>query len=396
MRQTAAGDEVRSGPSTPSGQQFQISHGDQHATVVEVGGGLRRYDVAGRQLLDGYSAEEQCTGARGLPLIPWPNRIQDGTYRFDGVNYQVPLTEPEAHNAIHGFGRWRNWARHQHTESQVVMGIVLHPQMGYPFTLDVRVDYQLTGTGLAVRTTATNIGAHPCPYGTGQHPYLSLGTHLIDDCELHLDAARWLPTDDRGLPTGTAPVEGSAYDFRNPRQIGAQDIDYTFTDLARDNDGLAWVHLSAGGRGAIDLWVDGSYPYIEIYCPHPSRAALAHRPGRRADDLPAQRIPQRRRPDPTGPRTGPHRQLGPGPGVSHQPPLRSRPDDSVRPRSSKQAAPLERHQPQSVCGNRVQVAAQYVSIGSVSRPCPVACPAMRSLTTVASRLNELGSDWIYR
>jgi aldose 1-epimerase len=272
MTQSATMGQVQSGKESPSGQQFQIGHGERRAIVVEVGGGLRRYDVAGHDLLDGYPRDERCTGARGLPLIPWPNRIQDGTYTFDGTDYQVPLTEPEAHNAIHGFLRWRNWTCRQHTDSQVVMGTVLHPQMGYPFTLDVQVEYQLTDAGLTVRTTATNVGTQACPFGTGQHPYLSLGTHLIDDCHLHLDAARWLPTDDRGLPTGRAEVQGSPYDFRSPRQIGAQDIDYTFTDLARDSDGRAWVRLSAPQRGAVSLWVDKSYPYIEIYTAHTQRA----------------------------------------------------------------------------------------------------------------------------
>ncbi len=45
-------------------------------------------------------------------------------------------------------------------------------------------------------------------------------------------------------------------------------IDYTFTDLARDSDGLAWVHLSAANHGSVALWVDESYPYIEIYTAH--------------------------------------------------------------------------------------------------------------------------------
>jgi aldose 1-epimerase len=260
------------GQVLPSGQQFRISHGNQHATVVEVGGGLRRYDAAGRDLLDGYAADEQCTGARGLPLVPWPNRIRGGAYTFDGVDYQLPLTEPAAHNAIHGLGRWRNWMCHQHGESHVVMGIVLHPQTGYPFTLDVRVDYQLSDAGLTVRTTATNVGVQPCPYGTGQHPYLSLGTDLVDDCDLQFAAGQWLPTDDRGLPTGVAGVSGSDYDFSSSRRIGKQDVDYAFTDLTRDADGLAWVRMSAPGRGAVDLWADESYPYIQIYTAHTQHA----------------------------------------------------------------------------------------------------------------------------
>ena len=34
----------------PSGEQFQITLGDQRATVVEVGGGIREYVVGHRQL----------------------------------------------------------------------------------------------------------------------------------------------------------------------------------------------------------------------------------------------------------------------------------------------------------------------------------------------------------
>lgn len=261
--------EQRAAVTPPaSGQQFQISHGEQHATVVEVGGGVRRYSLGGVELLDGYSQETPCTGARGLPLIPWPNRIRDGAYLFDGADFQVPLTEPENHNAIHGFLRWRNWTCRRHSSDRVTMGTVLHPMMGYPFTLDVTVDYRLGDGGLSVRTTATNIGDRPCPYGTGQHPYLTVGTELIDPCQLQLDAARYLPTDERGLPTGHDDVDGSAYDFRGGRQIGAQDVDLTFTDLARDVDGLAWVRLSAPDGCQTRVWVDEGYPFIELYTSH--------------------------------------------------------------------------------------------------------------------------------
>lgn len=268
MTLNPGGEHPEPGRVAPSGAQFEISHGEHRATVVEVGGGLRRYRVGGRDLLDGYAREQRCTGARGLPLIPWPNRIQDGAYRFDGVDHQLPLTEPEKRNAIHGLLRWRNWAPRLHTGTQVVMGIVLHPQMGYPFTLDVSVDYHLGDDGLTVRTTATNLGDRPCPYGSGQHPYLSVGTDLIDPCRLQLGAARWLPTDERGLPGNHAAVEGSDYDFRTERQIGGLDIDYTFTALTRDDAGLAWVYLAAPNGDRVALWADQAYPFIQIYTAH--------------------------------------------------------------------------------------------------------------------------------
>ncbi|MEO7126069.1 MAG: aldose 1-epimerase family protein [Nakamurella sp.] len=268
MTRATPDNQTERSPLTPSGKQFTISHGEQHATIVEVGGGLRRYRVGGWDLLDGYQRSDRCTGARGLPLIPWPNRIRDGSYTFDGVDYQVPLTEPEQHNAIHGFLRWRNWKCLRREVDSVLMGIVLHPQMGYPFTLDVSVEYRLGEDGLTVRTTATNLGDQACPYGTGQHPYLSVGTDLIDPCQLHLDAGQWLPTDERGLPTGHAEVAGSEYDFRGGRQIGPQNIDYTFTDLARDAEGRAWVRLTAPDGAELALWADAAYPFIEIYTAH--------------------------------------------------------------------------------------------------------------------------------
>ncbi len=259
---------VSNAPPPASGQQFEISHGGQRATVVEVGGGLRQHSVGEHELLDGYDAQSRCTGARGLPLVPWPNRIRDGSYTFGGTEYQVPLTEPDKHNAIHGFLRWRNWTCRRHDADRVVMGIVLNPMMGYPFALDVTVDYRLDDSGLTVCTSATNLGAKTCPYGAGQHPYLTVGTDLIDPCSLQLDAARYLPTDDRGLPTGDVDVDGSAFDFRDGRTIGAQEVDLTFTDLARDADGLAWVRLTAPDGRRVDVWVDEHYPFVELYTSH--------------------------------------------------------------------------------------------------------------------------------
>ena len=90
---------------------------------------------------------------------------------------------------------------------------VLHPQPGYPFSLAVGIEYALSDEGLAVATTATNIGPEPCPYGCGAHPYLTLGTPTVDTVVLTAPARTVLGSDDRGLPTGRTAVEGTEYDF---------------------------------------------------------------------------------------------------------------------------------------------------------------------------------------
>src|SRR4051794_19805411 len=156
--------------AAPSGEQFELRFGEQHAVVTEVGAGLRAYSAGGRELLDGYPADELASWGRGQQLLPWPNRIRDGTYRLGGRGLALPLNEPEHGNAIHGLVRWAGWTAAERASGRVVLEHVLHAQPGYPFTLELRVEYSLATDGLAVRTTATNAGAEPCPYGAGSHP----------------------------------------------------------------------------------------------------------------------------------------------------------------------------------------------------------------------------------
>jgi len=250
----------------PSGEQFEISRGDQRATIVEVGGGLREYAVGARPVLDPYPVDAVCDGAHGTPLIPWPNRLADGRYSFDGADHQVALTEPDKHNAIHGFMRWRPWRAAEREGHRIVMAARLFPLTGWPFLLDLRLTYELGDGGLTVRTAATNLGPGPCPYASGHHPYLSPGSGLIDDATVELDASVRILTDNpRQLPTGTEPVAGTAFDFRTPRRLGDQRIDDPFTDLARDGDGRAWVRLAGGDGRRAELWVDEHYPIIELF-----------------------------------------------------------------------------------------------------------------------------------
>lgn len=253
-------------PNPPSGQQYVMRHGDQEVTVVEVGGGIRSYRVGDRDVLQPYAEGAMCDGAHGAPLIPWPNRLGDGRYSFEGTDYQVALTEPEKHNAIHGFLHWRPWQPLRQSENHLVMGATLYPLQGYPFLLEVQIDYRLDEAGLSVTTSATNSGDRACPYGCGQHPYLSPGSGLIDDCELQFAGHTRILTDpERQLPVGTEDVAGTAFDFRSTRRIGDLRVDYAFTDLERDDDGLAWVTLTGADGRTSEMWVDEAYPIIELY-----------------------------------------------------------------------------------------------------------------------------------
>jgi aldose 1-epimerase len=242
----------------PSGTQYRIAFGDQEATVVEVGAGLRSYTVAGEPVLEGYGIGEMASGGRGQLLIPWPNRIRDGKYRFGGADLQLPLTEPSRHNASHGLVRWATWTAAAHGPDRVVMALTLHPQPGYHFTLGLSVEYRVDAAGLSVATTATNRGQRPCPYGAGAHPYVTAGTRLVDDAVLRLPAGTWLETDDRGIPTGAAPVDGTPYDFRRPRRVGDLVLDNAFTDLAG-------AQAVLDGERRATVWWDESHRWLMVF-----------------------------------------------------------------------------------------------------------------------------------
>ncbi|MET9463591.1 aldose 1-epimerase family protein [Streptomyces sp. NPDC006544] len=253
-------------PPTASGQQWRLSHGTQAAVVVELGGALRHYEVDGRPLLDGFAAGERITGGRGQLLVPWPNRVGGGRYRFGGEDLHLPLTEPENGNAIHGLLRWVPWRLLARGEDAVTVGAVLFPQPGYPYQLEVAAEYRLGPEGLETTVTATNVGDGAAPYGVGQHPYLTVGTDLVDTALLTVPARHRLGGDEHGLPTGEEPVEGTAYDFRAPRPIGGVRLDTAYRGLDRDPAGHCAVRLAhPSGSHGVDVRLMDGVRYVQVY-----------------------------------------------------------------------------------------------------------------------------------
>ena len=268
----------------PSGEQFEIVHGEQRATIVEVGGGIRAYVDGTREVLESYPLEQMGDGAHGAVLIPWPNRLGDGSYAFDGVGHQLDLSEPAKQNAIHGLLRWLPWRTVEREPDRVVVGARIHPRSGYPFDLEVTIEYAVGEEGLTVTTSARNAGATACPYGAGQHPYLSPGSGTLDGCTLELPADVVILTDpERQLPCGRADVDGGPLDFRDGRAIGPLEVDSPFTALRRDWQGRATARLHGADGRAVELWVDEGYEVLEVFtgdtlAPDRRRTGLAVEP----------------------------------------------------------------------------------------------------------------------
>jgi aldose 1-epimerase len=247
----------------PSGGQHVISWEDQEATIVGVGGGLRHYEADGRQVLDGYGPDEMCPDARGQALVPWPGRLRDGRYRFRGQVHQLPLSEPERANAIHGLVRWSSWAPGRREPAALTMVHRLHPQPGYPFLLDLGLTYRLSDEGLRAEFLVENRGTTAAPLGVGQRPCLLPLAGRLGDTVLEVPARSYLAADGRGIPSGRRPVAGGRLDFRAPRRLGELALDAVFTDLERDRDGTCSVRLRAGGR-SLRVWMDERFACVLV------------------------------------------------------------------------------------------------------------------------------------
>jgi aldose 1-epimerase len=260
----------------PSGEQFEIRHGTQRAVVVEVGGGLRSYDVGDRAILDGYDVDAICDGARCQTLMPWPNRVQDGKWSWRGTDLQLAITEPEQNNAIHGLVRWMSWTLVEQTPSSVTVRCVSHPQPGYPWTVEVQNAWSLSDAGVTVATTVINHSPTDAPVAVGFHPYITVGSETINTALLTVPAKTRLLNGYQQIPLGRAPVANTPFDFRTPYPLEDLEIDHAYSDLLRDPDGRCRLRLEdPDSDTAVTVWVDESYPYLEIFTgdalPDPAR-----------------------------------------------------------------------------------------------------------------------------
>ena len=248
-----------------SGAQHTIRRAGYEATIAAVGASLRSLRFAGRDLVLPFDADEVRPAYRGATLAPWPNRVVDGAFVFDGESHQLPLTEPGRGHALHGLAAWLAFELVETDEDRVTLEAVIEPQAGYPWRIALETSYALDENGLTQTVRALNLSARPAPFGTGPHPYLVAGEGTVDDWSLLLPAERVLSvTPDRLVPLSLEEL--GEFDFQRLRRIGSTEIDHAFTVLARDEHGSAVVRVTdEAGRGVAMSWNPSSCPWVQIH-----------------------------------------------------------------------------------------------------------------------------------
>lgn len=252
-----------------SGTQFTLRHGRYAADVASVGASLRTLTFDDRDLVVPFAVDEVRPSFRGLTLAPWPNRIVDGTYRLEGVDHRLPITEPDRGHALHGLAIWTDYQPLEASADRLTLVATIEPQSGYPWRVEVCTTFSLDADGLLQTVTGRNIGPGIAPWGTGPHPYVVAGPGRVDDWELELPADEVLAvTEDRLAPVGRRAVDAedpARFDFRSPRRIGDARIDHAFTALARDEHGTTQVRVLAPDRSGVEVVFGADCPWAQVH-----------------------------------------------------------------------------------------------------------------------------------
>jgi aldose 1-epimerase len=272
-------------PSHPlTGREVRLHHGAYTASIVTLGASLRSLEHDGRPLVVAFHADRMRPAFRGALLAPWPNRVVDGRYTFDGEDQQLALSEPERGHALHGLLVWTDWQVASLEEDAVTLTTELAPSGGYPHRLVVECSYALADDGLTTTVTARSLSGR-APYGTAAHPYLTAGGALLDSCVLTLPADTYVETEgERLLPAGERDVVDAPWpDFREPTPIGSASVDHAFTGLRRGADGQARLRLEAPDGFAVQMTWGPELAWVQVHTadrpePELNRAGLAVEP----------------------------------------------------------------------------------------------------------------------
>jgi aldose 1-epimerase len=157
------------------------------------------------------------------------NRIAGGRFALDDRDYQLACNDVPNH--LHGGPRrglglidWQG----EPFEGPLGSGVRFHyrspdGEEGYPGNLDITVTYTLTLMG-ALRIEHVAQTDKPTIINLTNHSYFNLAGHgspTVLDHQVWIDANRYTPKDEYGIPTGEiAEVAGTPLDFRRPRIIG--------------------------------------------------------------------------------------------------------------------------------------------------------------------------------
>lgn len=251
----------------------KIEYKGQVLAISSLGGGIKEYytESAGkrRDIVYGYATAEQKDGCMGDVLSPFPGRMVNDEYEWEGKKYQISDSLKLSGRALHAFVDQFEWSVEKVSDTVIRASFRTgndFDDKGYPFDLQYYIEYILGENKLKVITNVKNLGKNNAPFGIGYHPYFAVADK-VDQMHWQVPAEKVVEFDSNLKPTGKLlEIQETGLDFREAATIGDKVIDNCFFDLQRDASGLFISTLSNPETGEqIVIWQDDSYPYFQTY-----------------------------------------------------------------------------------------------------------------------------------
>jgi aldose 1-epimerase len=253
--------------------------GEYACILPDFGGNVNQLVLANSDkklisVIDGYISAADAlenAGYKSSKLLPFPNRLRDGKYTFKRTTHQLGISRPQEGHAIHGLWHSAKYEviKSKSTDQKATVHLLYTykgEMAGYPFRCEILLKYKLSNKGFQCTTEIRNTGKTALPFGDGWHPYFYLNTQTIDTLQLTMPPVRYMPLDDRKIPSGNTV---SYLDFFQTATIGNTQLDHGFEVLQAA--GKAITTLSdAASNTHLEIWQQcdpDSYNYLQIYTP---------------------------------------------------------------------------------------------------------------------------------
>lgn len=235
--------------------------GDVSAVVSERAAALRMLRIGNRDLLEPTVSTERPPAMAGAVLAPWPNRVEGARWTHGGQELLLAVTEPELGHANHGLLAEADFdAVPGDDPAALTLRGRIAPQEGYPFELEVTVEYRLHAHGIEAVITVQNKGAEVAPVALGVHPYLRVDGA---QAQVLIDADTALTLDDAYIPRERVPVDGTWWDLRRPRVLADSPAHaaYEHAGAARE-----LVHsLTASDGFTVEVRADADFRWTQLF-----------------------------------------------------------------------------------------------------------------------------------
>ncbi len=258
-----------------------ILEDDARANVLEVwpalGFNAFRWAASEEEMLfcDPLLFDDGRPSRSGFPILfPFPNRIRDGRYSWNGRDYVLPLNDPAGKNAIHGFvhvAHWKVVETHADQSRASITGEVRSEDLPgfaqkWPAGFVLRVNYTLRVDGLDVAIQLRNPAAEPLPWGLGFHPYFRVEADAEIECPAttHWDLVE-------NLPTGAVAELPAHKDLRTAKRFAELQLD----DLYGGVTGALGTIRTRGRR--LEVTTSPDFIYAVLFTP-PHREAICLEP----------------------------------------------------------------------------------------------------------------------